>query len=252
VAFLDQDDLWHPSRLERLVGWLDEHPDERLVATSEIVFATNDEAGGLAERDRLIGSWASLQVPRAGAYAALVEAADVSGTGQTELVDLVRMLQGPITATTSFLADPELLRVAGGFAPHAAASDDYWLLVNAARIRPFRKIDQPTAFYRVHLRATSRSTALGLPFLSAAVALRLGGGLMSVEQGLRGGNTGDLHEHLLDEVLRSPAMADAGYRHAARHLAALLWPHGRRSLLMKSELRRRTPLPVLDLVRRIR
>ena len=252
ATFLDQDDLWHPSRLERLVGWLGERPDERLVATSEVAFATSDESAGLVEHDPLVGSWASVHVPRAGAYDALVEQADVAGSDAAERVDLSRMLRGPVTVTSDFLADPELLRLAGGFAPHAAASDDYWLLVNAARIRPFHKVDQPTVFYRVHLHATSRSTALALPFLSSAVALRLGGGLLPVERGLRGGDTGEAHEHLLEELLRSPAMADATHRRASRHLAALLWPEGRRATVAKAEVRRRTPEQVLEAIRSVR
>lgn len=252
VTFLDQDDLWHPTRLERLLGWLGEHPDEPLVATTEIAFDTTDESAGLADHDPLVGSWASVHVPRDRAYSALLAEADVSGSPEVERVDLSRMLSGPVTVTTSFLADPEQLRLAGGFAPHAVASDDYWLLVNAARIRPFHQIDQPTVFYRVHLNATSRSTALALPFLSSAVALRLGGGLVPVERGLRGGDTGDLHEHLLGEMLRAPAMAEAAYRDAATHLAALLWPGGRRRDIVRASLRRRAPDSVIRAVRRLR
>jgi hypothetical protein len=252
VTFLDQDDLWHPTRLERLLDWLDEQPEERLVATSETAFAAEDEVSVLASDFPLYESWASIHVPRVGAYAALVEQADAIGSDDAERVDLGRMLRGPVTVTTSFLADPELLRLCGGFAPHAAASDDYWLLVNAARIRPFQKVDQPTAFYRVHLGATSRSTELALPFLSSAVALRLGGGVMPIERGLRGGETGDLHEHLLDELLRSPGMVDAAYRKAARHLAALLWPEGRRFAVAKAEVRRRLPGTVLAGIRSLR
>ena len=136
------------------------------------------------------------------------------------------MLRGPISMTTSFIADPALLRLAGGFAPHALAMDDYWLLVNVARLTPIARVDQPTVFYRVHTTATSRTTRLGLPFLSSAVALRLGGGLIPVAEGMRGGLDGRLHRHLLDELLASPEYRQPRFRRTVDDLARLIWPPG--------------------------
>ncbi len=132
--------------------------------------------------------------------------------------------------TTSFVADPDLLRLAGGFAPHALAMDDYWMLVNVARLQPIPQVDQPTVFYRVHVGATSRTTRLGLPFLSSAVALRLGGGLVGVDEGLAGGLDGKLHRHLL---LRTPRLARVraipGSAAPSAISPAMLWPpDGRR------------------------
>lgn len=242
VTFLDQDDLWHPQRLERLFSWLDDHPDARLAATTEIAFSTADEVDELTAQAPLVGSWASQLVPRAAAYATLCARADVTGSDLIETLDLTDLLRGPITVTTSFIADAETLRLAGGFAPHALAMDDYWLLVNAARLNPIVKLDQPTVFYRVHLGATSRSTRLGLPFLSSAVALRLGGGLISGEAALKGGTTGPLHEHLLTELLGSSEYAaSAEIRRATGHLASLLWPDGKRLVRLKAEVGRRVP-----------
>lgn len=251
VAFLDQDDLWHPTRLERLLSWLEQHPGERLVATTEIAFSTADELAGLQAVDELVGSWASHVVPASTAFRTLCERVDTRGTDEVGYVDHRAMLLGPITVTTSFLADAGLLRCAGGFAPHALAMDDYWLLVNAARLYPIAKVDQPTVFYRIHLGATSRSTRLALPFLSSAVALRLGGGLLPADEGLEE-STGPFHDHLLDELLRSPEYRhDPRTRAAARHLAALLWRNHKRPERLRTAVKSRAPWAA-STVRRLR
>lgn len=251
VTFLDQDDLWHPTRLERLLGWLDEHPGERIVATTEVAFSTAEEVDRLTATDPLVGQWASHLVPEASAYADLCARVDVAGSDAVEYADHRAMLRGPITVTTSFLADAQVLRLAGGFAPHALAMDDYWLLVNAARLSPIAKVDQPTLLYRVHLGATSRTTRLALPFLSSAVALRLGGGLITQDEGLERDSAGPLHEHLLDELLRSPGYADPRVRRAARHLSALLWHGAKARARAKAVLRRRASW-LVPIVRGIR
>lgn len=233
------------------MAWLSEHSDERIVATTEVAFAVAEQTAELAAADPLVGSWASHIVPESEAYATLCAQVDVSGTGIVERVDHRGLLRGPITVTTSFIAEAQLLRIAGGFAPHALAMDDYWLLVNAARLCPIAKLDQPTVFYRVHAHATSRTTRLALPFLSSSVALLLGGGLVPMTEGLARASAGSLQEHLLDELIRSEEYHDPRVREAARHLAALLWRGGRRSELLKGELRSQAPW-LASALRRVR
>jgi len=242
VAFLDQDDLWHPDHLRRAVAWLAQHPDERILFVNEIAFSTLEDAGELETMDRLAGGWASIRTPRGKALETLIEQADVHGSDQVARHDVRTMLRGPITMTTSFIADPALLRLAGGFAPHALAMDDYWLLVNVARLTPIARVDQPTVFYRVHSTATSRTTRLGLPFLSSAAALRLGGGLVPTSEGLQGGLDGRLHRHLLDELLSAPEYRDPLFRGAVDDLARLLWPRGgHRRSRWRAQLAARAP-----------
>ena len=243
VAFLDQDDLWHPTHLERTLRWLRAHPGERIVFVREITFGIADETDRLRSMDSGVSDWAAHLVGRERALEELVDAADVSGSQDVEVHDLRAMLRGPISVTTSFVAQPELLRLVGGFAPHALAMDDYWMLVNVARLQPIPQIDQRTVFYRVHVGATSRTTRLGLPFLSSAVALRLGGGLIDTDEGLRGGHVGKLHSHLLRELLTSSGYArEARVRRAVGHLASLLWPpHGRRAERRRALIAARLP-----------
>ena len=134
VAFLDQDDLWHPEHLHRTLTWLDEH---RMLASSSFARWRSRRS----KRETAFGQWMSS--PAAGrasgclapaALAALVDGADVTGSASVEINTCGPLLRGPISMTTSFVSDPALLRLAGGFAPHAPAMDDYWLLVNVARL----------------------------------------------------------------------------------------------------------------------
>lgn len=228
VAFLDQDDLWHPTHIERCTGLLQERPGVGILFVREVPFTVDDERRELTRMDALAGGWAHMVAPRMRTLDHLVANADVTGTGNEVRHDVHAVLRGPISVTTSFVADPQVLRLAGGFAPHALAMDDYWLLVNIARHRDIVQVDQPTVFYRVHVNATSRTTKLGLPFLSSAVALRMGGGIVGRDEGLAPGPTGGIHEHLLDELMRSPEYGDARFRRAVDALARLLWPDTRR------------------------
>lgn len=241
IAFLDQDDLWHPSHIERVLRWLHANPEERIVFVRETAFAVADEAEQLRADDSA-SLWATVLVDGEDTYDELVASADVAGSDEIEVHDVRAVLGGPISMTTSFVADPELLRIVGGFAPHALAMDDYWMLVNVARIQPIPQLDQPTVFYRVHARATSRTAKLGLPFLSSAIALRLGGGIVPFDEGLRGGTDGKLHRHLFLELLRAPDFADPRFRRAVGHIAALLWPpKGRRPDLWRALVALRAP-----------
>lgn len=252
VAFLDQDDLWHPSHLERLIDWLSVNPGERIVFSREIAFSTVEETDRLQTMDALVGGWASILVHADHALDELTARADVRGSSDVQRHDLAELLQGPVSVTTSFIADPELLHLAGGFAPHALAMDDYWLLVNVARLQRIAQLDQPTVFYRVHVRATSRTTKLGIPFLSSAVALRLGGGLIPLEEGLAGGSAGKLHGHLFGELLASADYRDPLLRRAVGHLAGLIWPpYGRRRQRGRARLAARMPW-LQQTVRRVR
>ncbi|WP_457100833.1 glycosyltransferase family 2 protein [Microbacterium sp. P5_E9] len=242
VAFLDQDDLWHPEHLHRTMAWLDQNPGIPIVFVREVAFSTLEDGDGLRAMDELAGGWASIRVPSAGALAALVDGVDATGSGEVQFNDVRTMLRGPISVTTSFVSDPALLRLAGGFAPHAPAMDDYWLLVNVARLAPIPSVNQPTVFYRVHTSATSRSTRLGMPFLSSAVALRLGGGVIPVAEGLGGHLDGKLHDHLFGELLSAPEYRDRSFRNAVGALARLLYPpSGRRRERVRAHVAARLP-----------
>lgn len=252
VAFLDQDDLWHPDHLRRTIAWLDEHPAERIVFVGEIAFSAVADSARLRELDDLAGGWASVRVSGSDALDELVARADAADEERVETYDVHALLRGPISMTTSFVADADLLRRAGGFAPHALAMDDYWLMVNVARLTPIAKLVRPTVFYRVHSDATSRTTRLGLPFLSSAAALRLGGGIIPLAEGLRGELSGGLHRHLLLELRTAPEYRDRRFRAAVDHLEQIVWPpNGRPGERLRAHAAMRWPW-LRELARRLR
>jgi glycosyltransferase involved in cell wall biosynthesis len=250
VSFLDQDDLWHPEHAARAIEWLEEHPGERILALGEVPFSRRSEAERLRDMNGLVGSWAHHLVGDENELDELIQYRESVDSAAPIVAhhDATSMLRGPISVTTSFIADPEILRLAGGFAPHALAMDDYWLLVNVARLHPIAHLDQKSVFYRVHANATSRTTRLGIPFLSSAVALRLGGGIIDGEVGLRRQMTGPLHEHLLAELLATPEYRDRRFRVVVAALAQVLWPNGGRS----REGRRALLLARMPWLRRLR
>ena len=59
VAFLDQDDLWHPEHLHRTLTWLDQHRDVRIVFLREVAFSTLEESDRLRAMDELASGWAA-------------------------------------------------------------------------------------------------------------------------------------------------------------------------------------------------
>jgi hypothetical protein len=130
--------------------------------------------------------------------------------------------------------------------------DDYWLMVNVARLTPIAKLVRPTVFYRVHSNATSRTTRLGLPFLSSAAALRLGGGIIPLAEGLRGDLSGGLHRHLLLELRTAPEYRDPRFRATVDQLERILWPpRGRPGERLRAHAASRWPW-LRDIARRLR
>jgi glycosyltransferase involved in cell wall biosynthesis len=235
VTFLDQDDVWHPTRVERVVARLEADHGIRLAATTEIEFGLEDEREGMAALAGTLGEWARVHARRGRVLEDLI-AVDVSGSGRRDTLGPAELMAGPVLVTTSFVAEADLLRHAGGFAPHALAMDDYWLLVNAVRLTPLVRFDEPTVFYRVHLASTSRDTALAMPFLTSALALRHGGVLPEEPPG-------PFHRHLLEEVLGSSVYRDSSQRRRViRHVAAALFSDGSADArLRRSEVKRLLP-----------
>ena len=136
VAFLDQDDLWHPTHLERPIRMA--RAPIRMSAScssSEIAFTTVDDGDRLREMDDLAGGWANILAapdqtlgPSRRAGRCAPAPATWSGTTSTGL------LSGPVAVTTSFVAEPEVLPARRGL--RAARSSDGRLLVAGQRCTP--------------------------------------------------------------------------------------------------------------------
>jgi glycosyltransferase involved in cell wall biosynthesis len=196
VGFVDQDDLWHRTRVSTLLALADD-TGASAVATTERAFSLSDDREALRGLADGREDWAADWIAEGGERT-LWDAPATAGTGAVESIDFDRVRRGPATLTTSVLYDRTLAISAGGCAPHARALDDYLLLHTVARlVGTIPRVDTEDLYYRVHPASTTTVSPLAGPYLSTLAALRLGRA-----------NPGDLVEseyvdHLLFELPRS-------------------------------------------------
>jgi glycosyltransferase involved in cell wall biosynthesis len=128
VACLDDDDVWRPDALERLLMALDATPDAPL-------------AFGRVERfGQASGTWPRGSLP-----------------GR---VDLPRLLRGNLVPLPATLARRAALHAAGGFREDVLLSADYELWLRLARAAPLAFHDAVVGCYRVHPGSLSRRRGL--------------------------------------------------------------------------------------------
>jgi glycosyltransferase involved in cell wall biosynthesis len=256
LAFLDQDDLWHESRLERMSPVLSTST-QRLILTTVRGFAIEKDRARLRESGALIEGMADAWVPHGDEIEALCgdrPVLDLSGSNREILFTSDDLLQKTLSPTTSFFIRNDYLRLIGGWSLHAKSVDDWWLMANAARIEPIRQVDQPTHLYRIHGSATSRITNFWYPYATSLLALRFGSQVEPLERALSTDIANDTLYHLLLETMESGEYRR--YEDARRFthgIAALLWPSGTANHdIVKAKIKRRTPQAVAQLIRRVK
>ena len=122
VAFLDQDDLWLPDKLERQVAFLETHPDAALVhARQDYV----DDNGRRVESE-------------------FINVEPVKGQCFRALFDRNRI------AVLTVLARRSVIEEVGGFNTLASGGDDYELWLRISWNYPIGFLDQIVGHYRVH------------------------------------------------------------------------------------------------------
>ena len=121
VAFLDADDLFEPSNLERKADYLADHPDVALVHSHRTDF-------GEAGPDRI------------------VSAEECQGWVRPLLLAFVTSVNSP----TSALIRRSALERCGGFDPEFGTSADLDLWVRLAGLARFGYIPEPLTRYRLH------------------------------------------------------------------------------------------------------
>jgi glycosyltransferase involved in cell wall biosynthesis len=134
VAFLDDDDLWLPRRLEVHVAALEAAP-----------------AAGLV-------------------FGPVVRFGDARGTWPRRVplhVDLARLLRGSCIPLSAVLARREALEEAGLFPAESVATPDYELWLRVARARPLLGHPEPLVRYRVHAGGLSRRKDREIELLTA-------------------------------------------------------------------------------------
>lgn len=234
LTFLDQDDLWHRRRLEYLIGHL-LNEDHSLVATTETKFAYSTEKRDLYHNEPdlapLVNIWIQPGEDHMLADGPLTTwlEADINAS---EAFDSAVLMSRTITMSTSFFIKRDFLFVVGGWSPHAASIDDWWLMVNASRIEPIVRVNQPTVLYRLHSAATSRSTKFLYPYTSSLLALRFGGMLESRAVALHFPSSSGTARHLVLSWLRSDEfLTDWSTLRFVWHISHLLWPGERWGLV---------------------
>lgn len=176
VAFVDQDDLWHPQRARVLLDAATSH-GAKAVATSETAFAHHgDRAALLAAGDGRAG-WNVRWIDGLDDAEELltIPLTDLGGSHAVERITVERLMQGPAAVTTSFMYDRLAYLSAGGCAPWIRAADDQVLnLCFASTAGDMIRLDVPCLFYRVHPSSTTTVSPLVAPYLTMLLAFRMG------------------------------------------------------------------------------
>jgi hypothetical protein len=173
VALCDNDDLWHPRRIEVLGDLASSYPWATAVATEASGFALEADRDALEHHQRspMVKWW----VPD-DRIETLVERVGNLDTGDVREVTFADLQQDTMFVTTLVCMRRETYAIAGGCAPWCFRADDYILNAGALLIDPIPRIEAPFAFYRV--RPTSQShhdRETALPLIAACLALRFGG-----------------------------------------------------------------------------
>lgn len=177
VAFLDQDDLWHPDRSRQLLELADT-TEAKAVATTERAFAVEADRAALAAVGDGRETWPEVWIPAGGESDLLTK--PVAGGGEIEMLTVERFMQAPATVTTSLMYEREAAIAAGGCATFVRAADDHVLNVNMARVfGPIPRIGLASLLYRVHSASTTTVSPLVMPYLTTLLALRHGRALPS-------------------------------------------------------------------------
>ena len=123
MAFLDDDDVWFPRKLETEVAYLEQHPEMAFVYTPVHVVGME----GHYQKTRPVSLSAS--------YADLFD--------------------GCFVQISSVVARKESLLAAGGFDGSLESSRDYDLWLKVARRQPFGYVEEPLGLYRCHPNSIS-------------------------------------------------------------------------------------------------
>lgn len=175
VAALDADDLWLPNRLERLMAYLERHPDCRAVATTVLTFVADEDAGAFADDP---DTPVDLRAPRATLDAEVLAMAARRVTGpvpeEARVLDRPTLLEHSRLWTTTMLVERETLLAAGLFSPQAGGMSDYAASLALARIAPIHLVDDPTLLYRLRPAQRASRPDLDLRALALLVAEHFG------------------------------------------------------------------------------
>jgi glycosyltransferase involved in cell wall biosynthesis len=193
LAFLDADDRWLPTRLERQMGALREAPDRCAVVCATQVVTSGLEPLGVLR-----------QSPELTAEDMLTWRAGVASTG------------------SNLLITRECFERVGGFDEESFGSEDWLMSFELVARGLMTAVDQPLVEYRVHESNLSSSAGrLEREMLAAyAKVFTTGGRGAELPRSIRRKAYGNLHR-----VLAGSYLAERDYGRFARHSARSVLTH---------------------------
>jgi glycosyltransferase involved in cell wall biosynthesis len=132
IAFLDQDDLWSPTKLERQATYIREHPEVPAVGCVPQVLFDG------VERLQLIDDWA-----------AMVQSLDAKSAENLRLRDFVAVCPFCLSGV---VARRSVLLAAGGFDPGLERTSDWLMWARLSVQAPLGMVRERLVVYRVHGR----------------------------------------------------------------------------------------------------
>ena len=118
ICFLDADDWWEPTFLERMDWLIREYPEAGIYGVNYFIISRGKQR-------------VALHIP---------------STGYINYCDCYRRLQMPLTSI-SVAIPQDVIRSMGGFKPHLKLGEDFDLWIRIALTRKVAYLDEPLAYY---------------------------------------------------------------------------------------------------------
>lgn len=255
VAFLDQDDLWLPTRAARLQAVFADHPDLQVLVTGERVFAAAEDKAALVEDNHPFLDWVQWW-PAADQVIDALSALPADPESELTWLPTARILTGSITVSSSYVLPRTLSLQVGGFASWARSADDWVLLQALAARTPIGSVSDRTVLYRVHPTNTSLTTRWPRTLLTVAAAMRHGDALVPADHERDAAYVGpligtNLLPHYLTALAQEPGARSAADTWALWQLLATEDDRTLRNLirLARTQLGARIPTALRDTLR---
>lgn len=133
IAFLDSDDLWEPTKLEKQVQCLEANPDVGLVNT-----------------------WIE-SIDEQGNHLSIVQAPEVEGKVWNQII-----VENPILCGSVPLIRRSCFKTVGVFDPNLLSAEDWDMWIRIAASYSFALIREPLVSYRQHLKSKSNNLEMHL------------------------------------------------------------------------------------------
>lgn len=172
LGFCDQDDLWHPRRIERMAEVVAREPQRLAIATECFGFALESDRDALEPhlRSAMVNQW----VPD-DQVETLEQRVPAGVSSRYRELTFEDFQQGGGLPTTTVCFQRDLLTSVGGYPSWNNATGDWLLHAGIAAISPILVIDEPLVFYRVRPSSQSDNEArLARGALTVLLALRFG------------------------------------------------------------------------------